>query len=170
MNSFSLVAEKLPEGHPIKVYYEESALIQDLLSELNKSNPAEDFQKYFKIFNQLKNIEKRFARIENQLFPYLEKHGWEGPIDGLWAFHNNLREQINLLNAYNSERNIAEIQDTIPALTHDIEKLLTLEDTRLFPNSMELIAEVDWKNFYMKDAEIGWMLQKKPKPFLATNY
>lgn len=169
MNSFSPVAKKLPEGHPIKVYYQESALIQELLFELNDANPAEDFQKYFKIFNQLKAIEKRFVRIENQLFPYLEKRGWEGPTEKIWALHNKLREQIKLLSTYNSERNIEKIKDNILCLTNSIEKLLTIEDTKLFPNSMELITDEDWKDVCQGDEEIGWMLEEKPKSF-STNF
>ena len=109
MNSFIPKAEKLPKGHPVKVYYEESALIQKLLLELNEANPVEDFQKYFNIYNQLTTIEKRFTRKENQLFPYLEKHGWNGPSQGMWSFHDNLRDQIRLLNGYNSEKNTAKI-------------------------------------------------------------
>ena len=165
MNSFSPVAKKLPEGHPIKVYYEESTLIQNLLLELNDANPAEDFQNYFKIFNQLKAIEKRLVRIENQLFPYLEKRGWEGSTEGILSFHNNLRGQIKLLSSFNSERNITKIQDNIQCLTNCIEKLLTFEDTRLFPDSMELIAEEDWKDVCSCDEKIGWMLEEKPKSF-----
>ena len=167
MNSFSPIVETLPEGHPVKVYYEESALIQDLLLELNSANPAEDFQKYYNIFNQLTTIEKRFVRKENQLFPYLEKHGWEGPSQGMWSFHDNLRDQIKLLNGYNAEKNIAKIQDNIPYLTQGIERLLTIEDMRLFPNAMELITEAEWKDFYTGDEEIGWMLLEKPKPYPA---
>ena len=64
MNSFLPTVEKLPEGHPVKVYYEEGALIQDILLELYDVDPVEDFQKYFNIFNQLITIEKRFARKE----------------------------------------------------------------------------------------------------------
>tara|TARA_R110000868_G_scaffold342194_2_gene603015 strand:+ start:26677 stop:27654 length:978 start_codon:yes stop_codon:yes gene_type:complete len=167
MNSFYPTVEKLPEGHPVKVYYEESALIQDLLLELNDANPAEDFQKYFNIFNQLTTIEKRFVRKENQLFPYLEKHGWEGPSQGMWSFHDNLREQIKLLNNYNSEKNIQKIQENITYLVHGIERLLSIEDMRLFPNAMELITEDEWKDFYTGDEEIGWMLKGKPTPYPA---
>ena len=67
MNTFLPKVEKLPSGHPVKVYYEEGALIQNLISELNEVNPVEDFQKYFNVFNELTTIEKRFARKENQL-------------------------------------------------------------------------------------------------------
>ncbi len=167
MNSFLSTVEKLPIGHPVEVYYRESALIQELLLELTEADPVEDFQQYFNIFNQLTTIEKRFARKENQLFPYLEKHGWEGPSQGMWSFHDNLRAQIKLINDYNNEKNTAKIIDNIPYLVEGIKRLLNVEDVRLFPNSMELLSEEDWNAFYQGDEEIGWMLSEKPAPFPA---
>jgi DUF438 domain-containing protein len=165
MNSFLPTVAKLPEGHPVKVYYKESALIQELLLELYDANPVEDFQKYFNIFNQLTTIEKRFVRKENQLFPYLEKHGWEGPSQGMWSFHDNLRDQIRLLNTYNEEKNASKIIENLPYLIEGIKRLLSIEDTRLFPNSMDLLTEEEWKEFYVGDEEIGWMLAEKPVPY-----
>lgn len=165
MDSFLPTVEKLPEGHPVKVYYEEGALIQKILLELNDADPVKDFQKYFNIFNQLITIEKRFARKENQLFPYLEKHGWEGPSQGMWSFHDNLRDQIRLLNGYNTDKNTAKIIDNIPYLIEGIKRLMSIEDERLFPKSMDLLSEDDWKEFYIGDEEIGWMLLEKPTPY-----
>ncbi|WP_372744527.1 DUF438 domain-containing protein [Lutibacter sp.] len=165
MNSFITTVEKLPIGHPVKVYYQESELIQELLLELYEANPVEDFQKYYNIFNQLSTIEKRFLRKENQLFPYLEKHGWEGPSQGMWSFHDNLRSQIRLLNTYNSEKDTVKIIENVPYLIEGIKRLLSIEDMRLFPNSMELLSEDEWKEFYQGDEEIGWMLAEKPAPY-----
>ncbi len=167
MNSFLSTVETLPKGHPVEVYYQESALIQDILLELTEADPVEDFQKYFNIFNQLITIEKRFARKENQLFPYLEKHGWEGPSQGMWSFHDNLRAQIKLLNDYNTEKNIPKIIENLPYLVEGINRLLNIEDARLFPKSLELLTEEDWKEFYQGDEEIGWMLLEKPTPYPA---
>jgi len=168
MNSFLPRVNTLPEGHPVKVYYEESALIQDLLLELYDVDSALDFQKYFNIFNELTTIEKRFTRKENQLFPYLEKHGWEGPSQGMWSFHDNLRAQIKLLNTYNREKNTEKIIENLPYLIEGIKRLLNIEDVRLFPNAMELLTEADWKEFYVGDEEIGWMLSQKPVVYPAV--
>ncbi|PKV51036.1 hypothetical protein ATE84_3105 [Aquimarina sp. MAR_2010_214] len=165
MNSFLSEIEKLPEGHPVKVYYQESELIQELLSELYEADAVKDFQKYFNIFNQLTTIEKRFARKENQLFPYLEKHGWNGPSRGMWSFHDNLRDQIRLLNTYNAERNTSKISENLPYLIEGIKRLLIIEDMRLFPNAMQILSEADWKEFYEGDEEMGWMLSEKPIPY-----
>jgi DUF438 domain-containing protein len=165
MNTFLPVVEELPEGHPVKVYYEEGALIQEILNELKKVSPADEFQKYFNIFNELTNIEKRFARKENQLFPYLEKHGWEGPSQGMWSFHDNLRDIIRLLKKQNEEKDIEKIEQNLPFLIDGIERLMGIEDMRLFPNAMQLLTKEDWEEFYEGDEEIGWMLPNKPTPY-----
>tara|TARA_R110001583_G_scaffold82774_1_gene219270 strand:+ start:1681 stop:2658 length:978 start_codon:yes stop_codon:yes gene_type:complete len=165
MNSFLPTVDQLPKGHPVKVYYQEGALIQDILLELYNVNPVEDFQKYFNIFNQLTTIEKRFARKENQLFPYLEKHGWNGPSQGMWSFHDNLRDQIRLLNGYNTDQNTTKIVENLPYLIEGIKRLMSIEDAKLFPKSMELLTEDDWKEFYEGDEEVGWMLLEKPASY-----
>ncbi|WP_106793740.1 DUF438 domain-containing protein [Aquimarina sp. Aq78] len=167
MNSFLPEVEKLPEGHPVKVYYQESELIQELLLELYEVDAVVDFQKYFNMFNQLTTIEKRFARKENQLFPYLEKHGWNGPSRGMWSFHDNLRDQIRLLNTHNTEKNTSKITENLPYLIEGIKHLLSIEDMRLFPIAMQILSEEDWKEFYEGDEEMGWMLPQKPKPYPA---
>ena len=68
--------EIFKKGHPVRVYLEENILIKDLFSELFNTDPKKDYQKFYNIFNQICEVEKHFARKENQLFPYLEKYGW----------------------------------------------------------------------------------------------
>jgi len=160
-------ANKLPEGHPVKVYYDEGELIKKLISELNTTDPNDDFQRYYNVFNQLATIEKRFKRKENQLFPYLEKHGWHGPSQGMWSFHDNLRDLIRLINKYNVNQDVEKIKENLPYLTTAIERLLTIEDMKLFPNAMNLISDDEWKEFYQGDEEIGWMLKNKPAAYPA---
>jgi len=164
-DSFQKTLEKLPSNHPVSVYYQEADLIKSILAELATTDPAEDFQKYFNIFNQLTTIEKRFARKENQLFPYLEKHGWKGPSQGMWSFHDTLREQIRQINTYNQNKNIAQIKKDLPYLVEGIQRLLGIENERLFPKSMNLLSNEDWEEFYEGDEEMGWMLTEKPSPY-----
>ena len=163
--TFLPVVVELPKWHPVKVYFEEAELIQNLIKELRTIDPAEDFQKYFNMFNELSTIEKRFARKENQLFPYLEKHGWDGPSQGMWSFHDNLREIIRLINKQNEEKDIEKIKINLPFLLDGIERLMGIEDMNLFPNSMQLLTKEDWEEFYEGDEEIGWMLKEKPAPY-----
>ncbi|MBE7442435.1 MAG: DUF438 domain-containing protein [Flavobacteriales bacterium] len=166
--TFLPVVKELPDGHPVKVYFEEAKLIQQLIDEIRTIDPAEDFQKYYNAFNELATIEKRFQRKENQLFPYLEKHGWDGPSQGMWSFHDNLREIIRLINKQNEEKDIEKIKMNLPFLLDGIERLMGVEDMRLFPNAMQLLTKEDWEEFYQGDEEIGWMLKEKPAPYPAV--
>lgn len=165
MNTFLPVVEELPKGHPVKVYYEEAELIQNLINELKTVDIEKDFQKFYNIFNELATIEKRFARKENQLFPYLEKHGWDGPSQGMWSFHDNLRDIIRLIQTQNEEKEFEKVKMNLPFLLDGIERLMTIEDMRLFPNAMQLLTKEDWEEFYEGDEEIGWMLKEKPAPY-----
>ncbi len=165
MNSFLSVVEELPEGHPVKIYYQESQIIQELILELRKVDPAEDFQKYFNLFNEFATIEKRFARKENQLFPYLEKRGWDGPSQGMWTFHDTLRDKIRAINRHNEGKDLQKIREDLHHLLEEVERLLGIEDMRLFPNAMRLLSKEDWEEFYEGDEEIGWMLKEKPAPY-----
>ena len=116
-------------------------------------------------FNELATIEKRFVRKENQLFPYLEKHGWTGPSKGMWSFHDTLRSQFRLLEEHNTNKHYDKITENLPYLIEGIQRLLTIEDTVLFPNALELLFKEDWEEFYEGDAEIGWMLKATPSPY-----
>ena len=167
MNSFLQEVKELPKGHPVKVYYQEAELIRQLLHDLKDINIEENFQKYFNIYNQLITIEKRFARKENQLFPYLEKYGWNGPSQGMWSFHDNLRDTIRLINKQNEAKDLVKIKANLPFLIDGIERLMSIEDGHLFPNAMELLSDDDWKEFYQGDEEMGWMLPEKPTPYIG---
>lgn len=152
--------EKLNVNHPVKVYFEEKKIIEEIITELENTEVETDFQKYFNLFNQLSEIDKRFTRKENQLFPYLEKYGWNGPSQVMWSFHDNLRDQIRLLKKYNEEKNIAKINQNLVFIIDGIRRLMTTEELKLFPTSLELLTQEDWEEMEKGEEEIGWMHKK----------
>jgi DUF438 domain-containing protein len=160
----------LPEGHPVRVYFQENDIIHRLLEEITAVDSYEEFQKYTNIFNQLHTIEKRFARKENQLFPFLEKKGWLGPSQGMWSFHDNLREQFRMLHTNMEHKDFNIIKTNTPYLVNGISRLLEVEETVLFPNALELLTETDWIEMRKGEEEIGWMLPQAPAPFPSVAY
>jgi PAS domain S-box-containing protein len=160
----------LPEGHPVQIYYEEKDLIHTLLEELSAVDATVDLQQYINIFNQLYTIEKRFARKENQLFPFLEKNGWTGPSQGMWSFHDNLREQFRLIQYYLKTKNIEKVTINTSFLVNGIYRLMEVEESVLFPNALEILKESDWIEMRKGESEIGWMLPNLPVPFPAAAY
>lgn len=160
----------LPKGHPVSVFFEEKKLIVNLLEEISITDPKTEYQKYYNMFNQLHTIERRFERKENQLFPVLEKRGWNGPSQGMWSFHDTLREQFRLLRKKLEDRNFEGVVDDMRFLHSGIYRLLVVEETVLFPNAMELITDEDWISVRNGEEEIGWMLSETPPPFPEQEY
>lgn len=166
----TLNTTSLPEGHPVSVYYQEKEIVISLLGELLAVDAETELQKYTNIFNQLQTIEKRFARKENQLFPFLEKKGWNGPSQGMWSFHDNLREQFRLLRKNMDAKEFDKINSDTPFLVDGINRLMNTEDMVLFPNSLNMLSEEDWIAMRKGEEEIGWMLPETPAPFPAVEY
>lgn len=160
----------LPEGHPVSVYFQERELIVALLQDLSATNAKEETQKYTNIFNQLQTIEKRFARKENQLFPFLEKKGWNGPSQGMWSFHDNLRDQFRLLRKHLDANEFDTIRTNTSFLVEGISRLMNTEESVLFPNALDLLSEQDWITMRQGEEEIGWMLATTPVPFPEVAY
>lgn len=160
----------LEKGHPISIYLEEKNVIQNLINELIETDPEIEYQKFYNIFNNLSTIEKRFVRKENQFFPYLEKHNWNGPSKGMWSFHDTLREQIRLLRADLENRNIEKVKNNLEYLLEGIHRLLNVEETVLFPNALELLEEKDWIAMRKGEDEIGWMLETNPINYPENQY
>ncbi len=167
MELFMEKVTELRPGHPLKVYYEEGEKIHDLLLEFQGLDIPNEFQVFFNLFNQLGEIERRFRRKENQLFPYLEKHGWHGPSQGMWSFHDTLREQIRNIRAKINERELEQLPSLMDFLIQGINRLMHIEDIRLFPTSYSLLTESDWKDMRSGDEEIGWALIDVPVPYPA---
>lgn len=161
----SIDISALPEGHPVKIYFKEKELIQLLLGELEETSPIEETQKYYNIFNQLQSIERRFERKENQLFPFLEQKGWNGPSQGMWSFHDNLREQFKLLRNKIARKEFEDVAADARFLTSGISRLLLVEEDVLFPNALEILSEEDWIEVRKGEEEIGWMLAETPVAF-----
>lgn len=157
----------IKEGHPVFTYFQEVDLIVTLLKELDNTNPIIENQKWFNVFNELATIEKRFQRKENQLFPYLEKKGWNSPSKGMWSFHDTIREQFRLLRKKYSESEYESLKTDVRYLIDNIYRLIEIEETVLFPNSLELLEEHEWIAMSKGEEEIGWMLNSPP-PSLSS--
>jgi len=161
---------KFPDGHPVRVYLEENLLIRKYISELQSINIEENFDFYNALFQKLCQVELHFTRKENQLFPYLEKHGWTSPSQNMWAFHDQIRDEIKTarkaLEAKDLQGSIFSTQTVFSSLDH----ILQVEEGRLLPRAMDMLSEEEWKEFREGDEEIGWMFDKAPTPYPLPEY
>lgn len=175
MNKFSLPKSSpfdgyFPDGHPIRTYMEENILIHKYISKLKFIDINKELELYAEIFEKLATINLHFIRKENQLFPYLEKHGWTSPSQNMWAMHDDIREHIKSVRDYIKVKDISNISAASNQLFSIIEHLLSVEEGRLFPNAMKMLSEDEWKEFKVGDKEIGWMFEKNPTPYPEDEY
>lgn len=154
---------QLPETHSLRVFFEENEFIKRLLVELQMSDPDVDYQKFINIFNHVCQVEKRYARKENQLFPFLEKRGWYGPSQGMWAFHDSIRDMMRGIRAQIEKKDIKNIREDIRVLLENMHHMIYVEENRLFPNAFHLLQAEDWDAMNAGDDEIGWV-DKDRKP------
>lgn len=161
-NQYPEYVKNLPDGHPVKIYFDENSYLQGVLRELDDTNPETDFQKFFNLFNQLCEVEKRYARKENQLFPYLEKYGWTGPSQGMWSFHDANRDLLRAVRKKIEAKELTGLDQDIRIIAGEMQRLAMVEEMRLFPYALELLSEDDWQDMKEGDEEIGWMLKERP--------
>ncbi len=167
MNRYPEFAISLPEGHPVKVYFTENNYIKTLLNDLNTRKIEDDYELYYNLYNEFCQVEKKFARKENQLFPYLETNGWFGPSQGMWAFHDQIREMIKAVRYQIQNKNFDGIPDKVDEISDELHRLFSVEEQRLFPMALQLLKEDDWKGMREGDEEIGWMLKEVPPLYPA---
>lgn len=146
----------LESDHPIRLYYEENIHIKNLLVELSQTDPQSEYQKFYNIFNHLAQVEKRYVRKENQLFPYLEKAGWTGPSQGMWTFHDSNRALIKKVREKIESKSWDGIKADIETMISELARMTQVEEVRLFPMSMQLLAESAWQEMKEGESEIGW--------------
>ncbi len=155
----------LPDGHPCQVYMDENQLIRDIIENINNINIQDNKEQFLMFFEQLCLIEKHYARKENQLFPYLETYGWTSPSQNMWAFHDQIRDEIKVVWKNIKEDDIVQLSQNLQVLFKSIDHLMQVEEHRLLPNAMSYLSEDDWKEMRAGDAEIGWMFDKAPAPY-----
>jgi PAS domain S-box-containing protein len=166
MNQFSGHSESYPDyamaleaGHPVKTYLDESQYIRSLLRDIENTDALHDPQKFINLFNELSGVEKRYARKENQLFPYLEKYGWNGPSQGMWAFHDAIRDLMREVRKKIEARSHDDLNHDIRRIADEMRHLMAVEEGRLFPNALRMLNDDDWREMRAGESEIGWMLK-----------
>lgn len=161
--------KQLPDGHPVRTYFLENFHLEKILAEIGETDPVQGFQEFFNLFNQLCEVEKRYARKENQLFPFLEKRGWNGPSQGMWAFHDANRDLLRGIRKRIEERTISEIKAEMPYLISEFRRMMKVEEMRLFPISLQILTEDDWNEMRAGEAEIGFMIPTSTPDFVPDS-
>ena len=156
---------ELPADHPLTHYYKENDEMRKLLL------AAEDLVQYpviknqwLELYDQFRQYPKHYHRKQNQLYPLLEKKGFDRPTTTMWNFDDIIRDEIKeslrLLEANDEEAFIAAQSELIANARDLMEK----EETILYPTSYALISAEEFEDMKAGDQEIGFAFFKVDKP------
>ena len=155
----------VPEDHPLSHYYKENDEMRRLLL------AVEDLVQYpviknqwLELYDQIRQYPIHYHRKQNQLYPLLEKKGFDRPTTTMWNFDDIVRDEIKdslrLLEAGEDEAFIAK-QNELIAYARD---LMEKEETILYPTSYALISAEEFEDMKSGDQEIGFAFFKVDTP------
>ncbi|MFW9919511.1 MAG: PAS domain-containing protein, partial [Candidatus Thorarchaeota archaeon] len=93
----------------------------------------------------LRKITIHYKRLQNQLFPILEKAGITGPSTVMWAKQDEIREMLSKVDQSNLKELMAAVED-----------MIYKEENILYPMSLENLSEYDWVRVRIGGEEIGY--------------
>lgn len=149
--------QELPENHPISCYRRENAKMKELLLSV------EDLVQYpliknqwLELYEELLKFKIHLSRKQNQLYPVLEKKGFTRPTTTMWTLDDFIRDEIaecyNLLLEDKEEEFIGKQAE----LVADVRDLMDKEENILYPTSLEMISDEEFRYMAEGDQEIGF--------------
>lgn len=134
----SYTIENVPPGHPVHTLIEENRFALNLIINLEKKVNPSDLIK-------LAAIEHHYLRLENELFPVLEKYNFSGPSKVMWAKHDQIRDML-------------KNRDQVPlsALLNEIREMIRKEQDILLPTALKLLKITDWIRIRKGEDELGY--------------
>ncbi|HPD56319.1 MAG TPA: DUF438 domain-containing protein [Smithellaceae bacterium] len=156
-------------GHPVHTYQEENrrleeaiARLEALLKRLDEENKAQVIPEARAALAQVATVEKHYVRKENQLFPFMEKHGITAPPQVMWGVHDEIRSLIKKAKKSLDTEDAAEIKKTVTELNHAMTEMIFKEEKILFPMVLQNITEDEWEQIRRGEDELGYILGVVP--------
>ncbi len=134
-------------GHPLHTYKQENEIANSILKRLRK-NPDQ------KTLDELKEIEIHYLRLQNQMFPVLEKAGFTAPTQVMWAKQDEIRALFK------------KGMDAINEIIIEVEEMIYKEEKILFPTAYDLLSTEDWDKVGYGEDEIGFSWIEPVKPLM----
>lgn len=157
--------EELEAGHPIHTYLLESQAIEELLKDIEKELSRKFIKnQWLELYEKLSEIKKHLARKQNQLYPMLEKKGFDKPTKVMWSLEDIIEEKLRQARA-SLEEDREDFLSLQPKLVGLIRDLLEKEVEILYPTALDLISDEEFGVMRKGDDEIGYCLIDNPQDY-----
>jgi len=156
-----------PPGHPMDTFQRENQALLQVTASLRKVAEAVGEPPDGAVWARLKEpmsatverlaeVEKHYLRKENQLFPFLEEHGVEGPSKVMWAIHDDIRALIKQARQTIADDDAAMAVSTCLALAKMVDDMVSKEERVLHPMSMDTLSDAEWVQIRAGEGDIGY--------------
>lgn len=155
-----------PPGHPIHTYMKANERIAALVNELGslvgslagaaKDKGGKALERAGALVEELGGLDLQYTRKENQLFPFLEKHGIEGPSKVMWGIHDEIRKALKEARKAAADGDAKTVAAVAPKLVRDIAEMIYKENKILFPMAMEALTPEEWREVRKGEDELGY--------------
>ncbi|OHE03529.1 MAG: hypothetical protein A2525_01640 [Sulfurimonas sp. RIFOXYD12_FULL_36_11] len=148
---------KFPKGHPVTNYLDENIVIREICMKIENIFDVANLQTYqptLTLLYELSKIHIHYLRKEDQLFPYLEKHGFTYPSTGMWKFHDEMR--ANLKTVTKAVERGALNDETLELMKETVKNIFdmtTREEKMLLPTSLKLLTQEEWIKIRKEEEE-----------------
>ena len=158
-----------PEGHPIDTFQRENQALLQITQSIRKvaeriGTPpgAAEWQRLKPALassvDRLLTIDRHYLRKENQLFPFLEKHGVEGPAKVMWALHDDIRSVLKELRGALAADDAAAAVHAATEAAIMADDMVVKEEKILFPMAVDTLSEAEWREIRAGEPDIGYSL------------
>ncbi len=157
----------VPAGHPLDTFQRENQALLQVTASLRKVAEAvgepPDGAAWARLkgalastVERLAEVDKHYLRKENQLFPFLEEHGVEGPSKVMWAIHDDIRALLKQARQTIAADDAALAVSTCLALVKMVDDMVTKEDKVLHPMAVDTLSEAEWIKIRAGEDDIGY--------------
>ncbi len=156
-----------PPGHPMDTFQRENQALLQVTASLRKVAEAvgepPDGAQWARLkdalagtVERLSEVEKHYLRKENQLFPFLEEHGVEGPSKVMWAIHDDIRALVKQARQTIAADDAAMAVSTCLALAKMADDMVSKEEKVLHPMAMDTLSDAEWAQIRAGEGDIGY--------------
>lgn len=158
-----------PENHPLWVYMEEIKAGLAVIDEVDALLKAPHFIKnpWLGIYDKLAQWSRHLSRKQNQLYPALEKYGFDRPTQIMWTFDDKVRGLISESRRLLEAGKQAEFLALQPIMADAFRDLADKEQEVLLPTAYKLVSDNEFSHMSRGDHEIGFALIT-PTPFYGN--
>ncbi len=155
-------------GHPLHTFFQENHALERWFGErlqpamsrwmdAPEGAPREDL---IQAFEELKGIDRHYARKENLMFPLLERYEITAPPKVMWGVDDEIRGKIkDAIRAIGEGGEPAVLQKSIlEPLIHQIKEMIFKEESILFPMAIDTLTEDEWLEIADSSDEVGYYL------------